>query len=241
MIIRIRNPNCGGKVIGRANANTLAPRPRPEVVLEGVVDLPSIFQDVAMAVGVEGDVVLHQDAMGAMEDDATLLALSDDILAHDASRDIFGHVEVYGIPTQQPLLAKVAYLDTLDVLVNIWRVEDNKMTSVESIVGVIRRSIALRLKNYGTAEPRHLGRHVGVVIEAEWVANGIRLREADLRDGRIKGLYRDDRIHRLDRGNDLVHPATRRFGVGNKDLVIGTGAPAICHLGIRNSDFVWLR
>mmetsp|Transcript_9344 Transcript_9344/g.26275 ORF Transcript_9344/g.26275 Transcript_9344/m.26275 type:complete len:207 (-) Transcript_9344:484-1104(-) len=206
MIVRIRDPNGRGFVIGRANADALPPRPGPEVVPERVVVLPPVFQDVAVPVRVEGNVVLDQDVVRAVDDDAALLALPDDVLADDAASDAAGHVEVDGIPPKNALLAKVANLHPLEVLGDVGRVEDDEMTAVEGVVGAVGRSVAVGLEDDGTAEPRHLGRRAKVVVQAGRgrtivvAAKAVGLREADPAGGGIDGP---------DRLDDLIRPPAR--------------------------------
>ena len=241
MILGIGNPKRRSLVIRGTNANARVPRPCPEIVAERVVVLASIFEEVAVPVGVKGDVVLYQDVMGAVNDDAALLALSDHVPAHDAAGDAAGHVKMDGIPSEDALLAKVAYLDPLNVLGDVWGVQDDEMTAVEGVVGSVGRSVSLRLEDDGTAEPRHLGRHAGILGlgQADRILDGIRVGEAEL-GGCIGGLDRHEGLGGLDRPDDLILPASRRLGVGDQDLAVGSRTPALGRFRIGNGDLMGL-
>ena len=240
MILGIGNPKRRRLVIRGTNAKARVPRPCPEVIPKGVVVLATILQHGTVTVGIKCYIVLHQDVVGAVDYDAALLAFSDNVPAHDAAGDAAGHVEVDGIPSQDALLAKVADLGPLDVLGDVGGVQDDEMAAVEGVVGSVGRSVSHRLEDDGTAEPRHLGRRAGILgpVLADGIQDGIRSGEE--LGGGIEGLDRHEGLGGLDRPDDLILPASRRLGVGDEDLAVGSGPPALGRPRIGDGDLMGL-
>ena len=72
MVRGVGNPKRRRGGIAGSDGHELATSLGPEVVLEGVVDLRPILGEVAVAKVVECDVVLDEDSVRGMDDDAPL-------------------------------------------------------------------------------------------------------------------------------------------------------------------------
>ena len=76
----------------------------------------------------KGDIILHQQIVGGMDDNTTLIGFTNAIFRYRGPRDVSADVEMNGIPSQITLLAKIANVNPRHCLYNVWREIDPEVT-----------------------------------------------------------------------------------------------------------------
>mmetsp|Transcript_63004 Transcript_63004/g.186078 ORF Transcript_63004/g.186078 Transcript_63004/m.186078 type:complete len:601 (-) Transcript_63004:588-2390(-) len=118
---------------------------RAEVAEEAVVVLGPVLEKVPVAFDVNKDVVGHGQVVTSVHDNAALVGVLDDVAADDGSLDSVAHVEVHGIFAEVALLSEAVYLNPLERLVDIWRMQNDQVPAVEGVVP-LRVDLGLQLE-----------------------------------------------------------------------------------------------
>jgi len=84
-VLGIGNPKRRRSAIARTDAQSLFLGLRPQIVLENIVGLNSVLCDETVPERIVRHVVLNEDGVGSVDDDASLEGVSDDVVFHDAS------------------------------------------------------------------------------------------------------------------------------------------------------------
>jgi len=84
-VLRIGNPKRRWSAIARTDAQSLLLGLGPQIVLENIVGLNSVLCDETVPERIVRHVVLNENGVGSVDDDASLEGVSDDVVFHDAS------------------------------------------------------------------------------------------------------------------------------------------------------------
>ena len=91
-----------------------------------------------MSFRVEGNIFFDAKLVRTMDDDATLIRLTNRVLGYGGSGNIVTEVKVNWISSETSLLSEVTQIDALDGLNYIWCMHDHEVTAM--IDGAIRTS-----------------------------------------------------------------------------------------------------